>query len=76
MCWGVVAVAAISAYAANGGKFSQPPADQDWLEYEKQRAVMIRREAAAVRRQALFGAVLFALAGCALVYAVASLVTA
>lgn len=62
--WGAVVVAAISAYAAAGGKVTVAREQDDWMRYEERRQQRLADEARAVRRQALVGAALLvALAG-------------
>ena len=72
--WGVLAVAAISAYTANGGKLSgwNVETQDDWMRMEERRMERLQREAKSVRMQALFGAVLMVALVAALIYMVAA----
>ena len=72
--WGALAVAAISAYAANGGKLSgwNVETQDDWMGMEERRMERLQREAKSVRMQALFGAVLMVALVAALIYMVAA----
>lgn len=72
--WGVVAAAAISVYAANGGKLSgwNIETEDDWMAMEKKRMKRLRHEARATRLQALLGAVLLIALAASVAYMVAA----